>query len=886
MVSIRCARTLLFLPALQAFLTVVVVSQESDPFADLRYRTLGAYRAGAWVGDVAVPENRDEAHRHTFYVAPRCGGVWKTVNAGTTFEPIFDTYGTSAIGAVEVAPSDANVVWVGTGDDSLARSSYAGNGVWKSIDAGKTFTCMGLEDTHHVPKIVIHPNDANVVYVAAMGHLFSENEERGVFRTRDGGTTWERVLYASEAVGVVDLVIDPRRPNTLFAATYEKVRLPWHYEAGGEGSAIWRTRDGGDSWERLSGGLPTGTLGRIGIDIHRGNTNILYAIVENLAKKPGAKPDAGMTFDEFADQLHANCIGGEVYRTDDGGDHWTKVSPDGLDLSGKAAYSFNEISVDPANPDNVYLTGVSMQYSFDGGKTWPQGRARERFRSNFGDVRTFWIDPNDPEHMLLGSDGGIYASYDGGRHMMHFSQLPLGEIYAVEVDRQQPYNVYIGLQDHEVWRGPSNSWSGSVGLEEWVIVGMWDGMYTKIDWEQYRWAYFTTQFGKHHRVDMTRGERVEITPRAAEGQPPYRYTWTTPLALSPHNASIVYTGGQMLLRSLDRGETWEERSPDLTTNDAAKIAGEGHIMFCTITTIGESPRRAGVLWCGTDDGRVWVTRDHGASWFECTGSLEQAGAPRETWVSRVVPSHHEEGTAYVTKSGYREDVFEPFVYVTRDFGRTWKSLGQGLPHVPVSVIVEDRRNENLLFVGHDLGVHVSLDGGTTWLPFQLGMPNVPVRDLLIHPREQDLVVGTYGRGAWITNVSLLQELTGEARAKSFHLGRLLDRPVAQRSQRSSWGNYHMMGDNHLRTPNEHDGLRIPYYLGADRERGLTLRIEDGEGRELETRTLARRQGAHVTYWKPRDEEPGTFRVILSDGEREEVQRGRLTPRLTYPLIGR
>lgn len=853
-------------------------------FKNFMYRNLGPFRAGAWVGDIAVPENPGPEHRYTIYVASRNGGVWKTVNNGTTFFPIFDNYGVNAIGSVEVAPSDPNIVWVGTGEDSYARSSYAGNGIYKSSDAGQTFTKMGLSDSHHIGRIIIHPTDPDTVYAAVMGHLFSENEERGVFKTMDAGRTWKKILYIDEKVGVVDLAMNFSDPNILYAASYDKVRLPWHYEAGGEGSRIHRTKDGGKTWEVLTNGLPGGMIGRIGIDVHRADPRILYAVIDNLNLKPGIKERPKPVFDSFSDNSHEGVIGGEVYRSDDGGDSWRKVSPDDVDVAGKAAYSFNEINIDPADPDKIYIIGVSMQYSLDGGKTWPRGwRDKDRFLTNFGDVRTFWIDPADPEHMMMGSDGGFYITYDGGRNMAHFYQIPLGEIYDVEVDNSRPYNIYAGLQDHEAWKGPVNGWSGSVGPEDWVITGMWDGMYTKVNPENNRWLYFTTQFGKHHRVDQLKGERIEITPQAPEGRPFYRYTWTTPLEISPHNPDIVYTGGQMLLRSLDRGNTWEELSPDLTTNDLEKISGAGHIMFCTITTISESPVTPGIIWVGTDDGRIHMTRNHGAVWTEFTSAVAKLGGPADTWVSRVVASSHDAGTAYVAKSGYRQDDFNPYVFRTRDFGKTWEKISGGLPDAPVSALHEDRINPDLLFIGNDLGVYFSLDGGKTWLPLKNNMPTLPVRDLLVHPREQDLVVGSYGRGVWVTQISPLQELTGGILDKPFHLFRIIDQPVNNMSQRARWGNYHMTGSNHLRTPNEREGLQIFYYIKERLEKPLDVIVEDLEGNQVGKFKSRTTPGIHTTTWNLRERTPGTYRIILTDGETREVQKGSLLPPIHWPI---
>lgn len=859
-------------------------SSDLGRFPALEYRNLGPFRAGAWIGDIAVPENPGREHRFTFYVAARNGGVWKTVNNGTTFFPIFDDYGTNAIGAVEVAPSNPDIVWVGTGEDSYARSCYAGNGIWKSADAGSSFTPMGLKDSHHIGRIVIHPANPDIVYAAVMGHLFSENNQRGVFKTTDGGKSWSRVLDLGPRIGVVDLVMNPASPDTLFAAAYEKVRLPWHFEAGGEGSRIFRTTDGGESWTILEGGLPQGKLGRIGIDIHRADPRILYAVIQNLNLKPGLKDTGEIEFDAFTDHSYDDLIGGEVYRSNDGGDTWSKVSRQGVDVSGKAAYSFNEISVDPLDPQKVYIVGVSMLYSMDGGRTWPQDwRERRLFLKNFGDCRTFWIDPLDPRHMLLGSDGGLYVTWDGGLTTHHFGHLPLGEIYNVEVDAADPYSIYAGLQDHETWKGPVNAWSGSVGSEDWVITGMWDGMFTRVNPRNNRWLYFTTQFGKHHRVDQLKGERWEIEPAAPEGRPSYRYTWTTPLELSPHNPDIVFTGGQMLLRSLDRGNTWQERSPDLTDNDPVKIAGQGHIMFCTITSISESPLQAGLIWVGTDDGHVHVTRNHGGDWIEVTDGIASAGGPVGTWVSRVIASRHAEGRAVVVKSGYREDVFRPFVYRTEDFGATWTAVTDGLPEAPVSVVIEDRVNPDLLFAGTDAGVFFTLDGGRNWSSLRNNMPPVPVRDLVIQPREKDLVVGTYGRGVWVTDISPLQEMTKAAADKDFFLFAITPKPVAIASQRARWGNYHRTGDSHLRTPNEQAGLHIFYHIKAKRDTPLHLIIEDIDGRRVGRLKTSTAPGLHRLIWDSPKRTPGRYRLILTDGTRPQSRWGILKPRITWPV---
>ena len=849
------------------------------------FRNLGAFRAGAWVGDIAVPENPGEKHKYTFYVVPRAGGVWKTINNGTTFECISDELGTSYIGDVEVSSSNPEIVWVGTGEDFNARSSYYGNGIWKSEDAGETWTLMGLEDSHHIAKIIIHPSRPEIVWVAVMGHLYSNNEQRGLFRTVDGGKNWEKVLYIDDTTGFIDMVINPENPDVLYTSSYQKVRTPWTYEPGGKKSRIYKTIDGGTTWKMLKVGLPKGDIGRIGIDIHRANPDILVAVIQNLNLKPGADPDAEVVFDEFTDHSFDNLIGGEAYRSTNAGESWKRINdPEEIDVSGKAAYSFNKIYIDPVDPDKIYIIGASQYYTLDGGKTWPIRREKELFRTNFGDNRTFWIDPKEPRHMMLGSDGGIYETWDGGKSMNHYYQLPLGEIYMVEVDDAEPYNIYIGLQDHEVWKGPSNSWSGQISIKDWVIAGMWDGMHCKVDHTDNRWLYFTTQFGKHHRVDQSKGERVEITPRAPEGEDFYRYTWNTPVMLSPHNSKVIYTGGQKLLRSDDRGDTWEAISPDLTDNDKEKIAGTGHIMYCTITSISESPLEEGVIWAGTDDGHVHLTRDGGQTWQEYTDQLTDLGAPSKLWVSRIVTSNHDAGTAYVTKCGYRNDVFKPFVFKTSDYGKTWQSISSNLPDSPVNVIYEDLRNKDLLFVGNDIGVFVSLNGGQAWSPLKANMPEIVVRDLLVHPRENDLVVGTYGRAAWITDISPLQQFTGNIWDADIFLFNIESKPQINYSQQAYWGNYHMTGSNHLRTANEPNGLEIWYYFAKDSKKEGSLIIHDNRGNQVFESKIEARAGIHKVYWNTREADPGSYKVSLYWNEKILEKEGVVKERWIWPVL--
>ena len=826
---------------------------DEDLLKNFAFRNLGPYRAGSWVTSFAVPAAPLKEHLYTFYVGTRNGGVWKTINNGTTFEPVFDGQAKLSIGAVAVAPSNANIVWAGTGEAYCARSSNSGDGIYKSTDAGKTWKKMGLKDSHHIARMAIHPKNADIVYVAAMGHLFTNNEERGVFRTRDGGEIWEKILYVNDKIGAVDIVMVQSDPNILYAAVYDKVRLPWHYEMGGPESAIYKTIDGGKFWKKLSGGLPTGRVGRIGLDVFEKNPEILYAVVENgnrrqptqqeaeLAKKRGAAPG------EFT-------AGNEVYRTDDGGKSWRKVNVGYEAALNKAPYSFNELKMDQNDPNTVYITGQSLASTDDGGKTWKglSWPSNGVFQKAFGDWRAMWVDPQNSDRLIFGSDGGVYISYDRGKTCHHCYNIPLGEFYAVGVDMDEPYNIYGGMQDHDSWKGPSNGWAGEITLSEWVTVGGGDGMYNSIDPTDSRWVYNNREFGAMWRFDQKLGVQTVITPRREQGKEPLRFNWTPPVMLSPHNPAIVYTGAQVLFRSLDRGDRWTEISPDLTTNEKAKQGGAGNISYCTITTLSESPVKPGLIWVGTDDGKVQMTMDGGATWKDCTAKIALAGGPENFWVSRVLASPYDVGTAFAAKTGLRFDDFRACLFKTTDYGETWTSISGNLPEKPVNVIVQDRKNANLLFVGTEQGVYVSIDGGKRWVPFKNNMPWVKVTDLVIHPRENDLVVATYGRGLFVTNITPLQELNDNVFGQDVYLFEI--KPQVQRIT-GGIGNYQLLGDSHLFTPNEPNAVVINYFLKEKAKDKVKVTVSDPYGKVLQEIAGKGDAGMNVVLWDMRIPRP-------------------------------
>lgn len=851
----------------------------------LEYRNLGPHRTGAWISSIAIPQTDNPDFKYTYYVAGRYGGVWKTINNGTTFFPIFDDVGVSSIGAVAISSTDPNQVWVGTGEAYSARSTHKGEGVFKTVDGGENWDFMGLKDTHHISTLIIHPTNPNIVWVAAMGHLFTPNDERGVFKTTDGGKSWKKTLFIDKNTGIIDLIINPKNPNIMFAASYEKYRYPWHYEAGGENSAIYKSTDGGENWNKIINDLPTGNIGRIGLALCYNQPEIVYAVFENLNPKPGVTIDENIEMNAMRDPYFDQMIGGEVYRSNDDGLNWKKMNSDSCNVSAKAAYSFNKIMINPDNPDQIFISSDGLLYSRDGGKTWPNCTwgSGELFKNMFGDYRTFWVDPKDGRHMMFGSDGGLYETFDGGLTVNHKYHIPLGEIYMVETDDAEPYNIYVGLQDHEAWKGPSNGWSGRIGAEDWNIVGMWDGMYTKVDPTDNRWAYSTTQFGGHLRIDQVKGERVNIQPKADEGKPLYRFPWTPPLEISPHLSTTIYTGGQMLLRSKNQGDTWEEISPDLTTNDAKKIAGKGHMKYCTITSISESPKKAGIIWVGTDDGRIHLTKDDGKNWSEMTEKISELGGKSHYWVTRIVSSPHDEATAYVCKSGFRHDDFTPLIFKTTDYGKSWTKITEGISFAPVNVIAEDPNRPNLLYVGNDEGVFISFDGGKQWQSFRNNMPVVAVKDLKIHPRENDLIVGTYGRGAFITDVSLLQQLDKETLNEDAVLFKIENKPLSNFSPRARWGNYELSGDSHAFTYNEPNGMVIYYYFKDEVADDVKLTIFSMDGAAVQELPVKKTKGFHKIIWRGRNTKVGEYLIKLEVDGKSIEQKGIIKPSPTWPI---
>jgi photosystem II stability/assembly factor-like uncharacterized protein len=872
-------------------LTPWVEAQTQDLFNEnlLRafvYRNVGPFRMSARASCIAVPAAPATDHLYTFYVATWTGGVFKTTNNGTTFRPVFDGQNKLTIGAIAVAPSNPKIVWVGTGDPRGARSSFPGDGVYKSMDAGETWTNVGLRDSHHISRVIIHPTNPDIVYVAAMGHLYSANEERGVFKSTDGGRSWKRALFVNNRIGVIDLAINPRNPDTLYAAAYDMRRTAWNFVNAGPESGIYKTVDGGGSWTRLSGGFPTGRIGKIGLDIYPKNPEVLYALVNNC--NPGLKPGTarGCTGGQ-----RAGLVGGELYRTQDGGRSWTKMNPADVDLCPKGSgyigsgdedcNGFTQVRVDPNNDQNVFAVSNELWKSVDGGRTWRGGNSRtsDVFPNIFGDVRTLWIDPQNSERMIIGDDGGFCLSYDGGKSSDHISHLPVGECYGVGVDMDDPYNIYASLQDHEHWKAPSIGPRGNLSILDWVAISSGDGMFTRVDPNDSRWAYTASEWGGLYRIDQQLGYRVNIRPTRPAGGAPYRSIWGTPLHVSPHNGSTIYTGGEVLLKSVDRGDHWIEISPDLSTNDPSKLAASTEpgvqppIYWFSISTISESPVTPGVIWVGTCDGRVHVTKNGGGAWTDVTQAIAAAGGPKEIYVSRVVASHHAAGRAYVAKSGNKMDDFRPFLCSTEDFGATWTSISGNLPNEPIHVVWEDGKNPDLLFVGNGGGVFVSINRGKRWVKMNNNIPNVPVLDLCVHPREQDLVVGSMGRGVFITNIGPLEELSEAILEKDIHLFGI--KPAVQRIIWSFGANDRLFAQRYIVTPNEPSGMLIRYYLKNARNNSASIVITDFLGREVARLKGEATAGINTVVWN--------MRAGAAEGARAGGGRGGYSPEQWVPL---
>jgi photosystem II stability/assembly factor-like uncharacterized protein len=811
---------------------------DEDFLKFFRYREMGPARQGGRILDVVALESDS----FIFYVAASTGGLWKTINNGTTWTGLFQKEGTTAIGDFAVAPSNPDILWIGTGDPASGRISLLGDGIYKSTDAGKTWTQMGLKDTIHIGRIAIHPKDPDVVYAAALGYHFTDNEERGIYKTSDGGQSWEKVLFVSPKVGFVDVAVHPEKPDIVFAVSYDKKRVPWNFVEWGPETAIYKSTDAGKTWKKLSAGLPTGNIGRIGVDFYAKNPDIIYATVENGNMRPPTKEEIDRA-KQRGREAGEQRISREVYRTENAGETWLKTHEGGLPWGGKW---YGEIRVDPNDDQVVYLPGVPVLRSTDGGKTWG-GRNPVNIAGNVHvDNHGLWIDPANSNHIIMGGDGGLAVTYDWGKNWEVFENLPLAQYYAVGVDMEEPYSIYGGLQDNGSVKFPSNSPTGVVTNDDWESIGGGDGMFNLVDPHDGRWLYNSSQFGYLMRTNQETGERTFIRPSRPQGEPPLRFHWTTPMAISHHNSHILYAGSQVVHRSLDQGDHWEEISPDLSTQNADKL--KGNIEHCLISTLSESPKTANVIWAGTDDGKVQVTLDGGGQWLDRTAALTKAGVPEEYYVARVFASFHEPGRAYVVKTGFQYDNFVPYVFKTEDYGKTWTNISGNLPQGIVYVLVEDRKNPDLLFIGRDFDVRVTLDRGKKWFPFRNNMPTVSVFDLVIHPRENDLIAATHGRGIFMTDITPLQQIDENILGEDVFLFAI--EPKIQWQYRIRGG---LFGQKRFNVPNERLGVPIIYYLKSGDRREVEISVKDVLGKTVRTLKAKGGPGLNQVLWDMRGE---------------------------------
>ncbi|MFV8363209.1 glycosyl hydrolase [Flavobacterium sp. ZT3P35] len=778
------------------------------------------------VVDVAVnPENPTE-----FYVGYASGGLWYTNNNGMSFSAVMDAAPTQNIGDIAV-DWKTGTIWVGTGEVNSSRSSYAGIGILKSEDKGKTWQNMGLQDSHHISRILLNPTVPNEIVVGVVGHLYSKNEERGIYRTTDGGKSWNKTLFLDNETGIIDVAVSSKNFNIQYAAAWSKDRKAWDFKGSGAASGIYKSEDAGVTWKLFStadSGFPTGEgVGRIGLAVYDDTT--VYAILDNQFKRPldtkkssslataFAVPgeeflqlpnkslnsilknfgltekyraenikhwvqngylqpnEAGkLVLESISSLADAEVIGAEVYKTTNGGTKWTKTHTGFIDdFFYSYGYYFSSISVDPSNADKIYLSGVPVIKSDDGGKTF-KSISEENVHS---DHHIVWVNPNKSGHLINGNDGGLNISYDDGAHWFKGNSHGVSQFYAVNVDEQEPYNIYGGMQDNGVWVGPSNYKFSS----DWLQDGKYpyenlmggDGMQIQIDKRNPNIVFTGFQFGNYYRIDRATNKREYVSPKPKKDEKPFRFNWQTPILLSSHNQDILYMGSNFLHRSMNQGQTWTTISPDLTNGTK-----EGNVAFGTIATISESHLQFGLLYTGSDDGLIYVSKDGGVSWNKISTNL-----PQNLWVSRVTASTHKKERVYATLNGYRNDDFTSYVYISDDYGQTWTSIVGNVPVSPVNVIAEDNINENILYLGTDNGLYVSLNRGKSWEDFSNGMPNVAVHDVVLQKKARDLVVGTHGRSIYKVNVDQIEQLTDKVLAENVHIFE-----VNKIKKSKDWGN--------------------------------------------------------------------------------------------------
>ena len=845
-------------------LSLPAAAQQPAPIAtetlsDLQFRSIGPAVTGGRIHDVeARPGNPS-----TIYAATASGGLWKTTNKGTTWQPLFDDQPVSTFGDVALAPSNRRVVWAGTGEQNNRQSTAWGNGVYRSTDGGQSWTHLGLENTRHIGRIQVHPKDSDVAYVAALGNLWAPSEARGVYKTTDGGQTWTNVLFVDERTGVVDLAMHPDDPDVLYAAAYQRLRRTWGFNGGGPGSGIYKTTDGGSSWSEMTDGIPAGDKGRIGLATTPADPDRVYALVQHAEE-------------------------GGTYRSDDAGASWSKVNA----LNPRPMY-YSHIEADPTEGDRVFVMATEFYMSEDAGKTFTQMPTRPSYDVGVhSDHHSLWIDPGDPEHFYLAGDAGLHESWDRGQTYRRINNLPIGQFYAIGLDRRDPYRIYGGMQDNHSWMGPSATrrWKGIID-DDWKQIGFGDGMYQQVAGP--RTVFVGSQNGDVSRVDPETGDNMAVGPIEPQGED-YRFDWVTPTHVSRHDSSTVYLGGNRLFISHDKGDTWT-RTEDLTKDierDSLSLMGvqgsqdmlskhDGTASYSEITTIAESPLTPEILWVGTDDGNVQVSRDAGESWSEVGSNIDAVNDT--TYVSRVIASAAGEGVAYATLDAHRDGDFAPYVFKTTDFGQTWTKITDGLTTEnagSVNVIVEHPDTPNTLFLGTEHALFVSTNAGQQWTEVTSGLPTTLYDDLKIHPREKDLVVGTHGRSLWILDdTTPIAEWSTSAKNADAHLFSIQPATI-----HNFWKNTSYRGQASWAGENPRFGAPISYHLGAPADSvELVVRNSDDEVvRRLDGPTET--GNIHRVQWDLAHSPPPTEEEDEDDGEESGVvQPDTILPELEYPL---
>jgi photosystem II stability/assembly factor-like uncharacterized protein len=852
-------------------------------FEDLHFRSIGPATMSGRTSSLAV----FEANPAVFYIGTAHGGVWKTTSNGAMFEGQFQDNGLISIGAVAVSQLNPDLVWAGTGESNNRQSTSWGDGVYKSTDGGKTWRNMGLRDSKHIHKIAIDRQDNNIVFVGATGALFGPGGDRGLYKTTDGGATWKRVLFVDDDTGINDVVQSVSDRNTLYASTYQRRRSQCCMNGGGPGSGIWKSTDLGEKWTRLTNGIPAGSLGRIGLDVYRRSSNIVYASIEaegggGRGGGGGAAPDpaaagggggrggrggGGGAVDPTAGRGGAAApaggalqAGGQsgLYRSDDGGASWRRVN-----AANPRPMYFSKVAIDPSNPDRVYMGGVNLHMTNDGGQSMVTNAAQ----SIHSDFHTIWIDPNNPNHLKIGGDGGVAQSYDMSRTWTQLANVPLALFYHISYDMETPYNVCGGLQDNYTWCGPSQvRFARGIMNYDWFQVQGGDGFIGIPDLRDSRIIYSESQDGNIQRKNKITGESKNIRPTAANVLPAtdgqgLRWNWDTPVTLSPHSSGVLYAAANRVFKSTDRGDSWIAISPELTANrNRAEIVTMGVVgsqiriatndgiqSWGTIVSFAESPRQAGVYYTGTDDGTASGSKDEGKTWTNITKNMP--GFPEGAWVSEVVPSRYDAATVYITVDAHRLNNYGTFIWVSNDYGATFRSLNGNLKTEVVKTLIEDPKNQDVLYIGTETGIFLTLDRGKSWRRLTANLPTVRVDEMAIHPRDNALIVGTHGRGAWILDhLEPIQEYTAAqaADAKLFSVPNGMQWRTKDDRNDEFWGHNFFAGEN----PPEQAVIQFHLKRAVG---DVKLKITDAAGRELRELNAAGRNqpGFQTVCWDMR-----------------------------------